>query len=190
MSKRTSEWNEKFLKGDKIIRKQGYIKHHADRDDLSGEHFIGDAGQVFFAFLFAAVWILDTFFLKYTTFLNSYVPLVFRIPVGVVLVLISGYLAQRGLSIVFGERRDNPIVIRKSVFKVVRHPIYLSEILLYCGLLILSISFASFVVLLMTILFLHYISRYEEGLLLVRFGQEYQKYMREVPMWIPRLCKS
>ena len=176
-------------KGERIIRKQKYIKRHEERDDLSGEHLIGDGGQIILACLFVAVWISDTFFLKYTTFLNSYVPLGFRLPFGVVLLIISGYLAQTGLSIVFGEKRDNPIVIRKSVFNVVRHPIYLSEILLYCGLLILSISLAGFVVLLMAIVFLHYISRYEERLLLARFGQEYIKYMQEVPMWIPRLRK-
>ena len=89
----------------------------------------------------------------------------------------------------FGEKRDKPIVIRKGVFNVVRHPIYLSEIVLYCGLLILSISLAAFVVLLMAIVFLHYISRFEERILLARFGQEYRTYMQEVPMWIPRLRK-
>jgi len=115
------------------------------------------------------VWIFDTFFLKYTTFLNSYVALGFRIPLGAVLLVISGYLAQTGLSIVFGEKREKPIVIRKSVFNIVRHPIYLSEIVLYCGLLMLSISLAAFVVLLMAIVFLYYISRYEERLLLARF---------------------
>ena len=165
------------------------MNHHKERDDLSGEHLISDAGQMIFACLFTAVWILDTFFLKYTMFLNSYVPLGFRLPFGVVLLVVSGYLARKGLSIVFGEKRENPGVIRKSVFKVVRHPIYLSEILLYCGLLILSISLAGFVVLLMAIVFLHYISRYEEKLLLARFGEEYIKYMQEVPMWIPRLRK-
>ena len=171
------------------MRKQRYIKHHKERNDLSGEHLIGDAGQILLACLFAAVWIPDTFFLKYTTLLNSYVPFGFRLPIGVVLLVVSGYLAQTGLSIVFGEKRDNPIVIRKSVFNVVRHPIYLSEIVLYCGLLMLSISLAGFVVLLMAIVFLHYISRIEERLLLARFGEEYRKYMQEVPMWIPRLRK-
>ena len=53
----------------------------------------------------------------------------------------------------------------------------------------LSISLAAFVVLLMAIVFLHYISRYEERLLLARFGEEYRKYMQEVPMWFPRLRK-
>jgi protein-S-isoprenylcysteine O-methyltransferase Ste14 len=172
-----------------MVQKQRYTKHHKEQDDLSGEHLIGDAGQLILACLFAAVWVLDTFFLKYTTFLNNYVPFGLRLPFGFVLLIIAGYLANTGLSIVFGEKRDKPMVIRKSVFSIVRHPIYLSEIALYCGLLILSISFTGFFVLLMAMVFLHYISRYEEKLLLARFGQEYRHYIQEVPMWIPRLRK-
>jgi len=159
------------------------------RDDLVGEHTVGDAGQIVLACLFAATWILDTFFLKYTIFLNHYVPLGVRIPLGVILLVLSGYLARTGLSIVFGEKREKPGVIRKSVFNVVRHPIYLSEILLYLGFLMLSISLAAVFVWIVAILFLHYISRYEERLLLARFGEEYEQYMRKVPMWIPRLRK-
>jgi len=159
------------------------------RDDLAGEHTVGDAGQIVLACLFAATWILDTFFLKYTTFLNHYVPLGLRIPLGVILLVLSGYLARTGLSIVFGEKREKPGVIRKSVFNVVRHPIYLSEILLYLGFLMLSISLAAVFVWIVAILFLHYISRHEERLLLARFGEEYEQYMRKVPMWIPRLRK-
>ncbi len=101
----------------------------------------------------------------------------------------SGYLARTGLSIVFGEERKTPGVIKKGMFSVVRHPVYLSEILLYLGLLILSISLAAVIVWVIAIAFLHYISRYEERLLLSRFGEEYEQYMREVPMWIPRLRK-
>ena len=157
------------------------------RDDLAGEHSVGDTGQMVLACLFAATWIADTFFFKYTTFLNQYVPLGAKIPFGVVLLVLSGYMAKTGLSIVFGEETENPGVIRKSVFGVVRHPIYLSEILLYLGLLILSISLVTAVVWIIAIAFLHYISRYEERLLLARFGEEYEQYMCEVPMWIPRL---
>lgn len=169
--------------------KKTYREHQRERDDLVGEHPVGDAGQVILACLFAAVWIADTFFLKYTTDLNGYVPLGIRIPLAVVFLGLSGYLAKTGLSIVFGEKRDKPGVIRKSVFNVVRHPVYLSEILFYLGFLMLSISLAAAFVLLVAILFLHYISRYEERLLLARFGEEYEKYMEEVPMWVPRLRK-
>jgi len=109
-----------------MTRKQTYREQQKERNDLSGEHTVSDAGQIILACLFAALWIPDTFFLKSTTFLNSYAPLGFRIPFGVVLLVVSGYLAKTGLSIVFGEKRENPSVIRKSVFNVIRHPIYLS----------------------------------------------------------------
>ena len=161
-------------------------KIQQQQDDLTGEHAVGDAGQVVLACLFAATWITDTFFFQYSTFLNQYVPLGVKIPLGVILLVLSGYLAKTGMAIVFGEKRKTPGVIRKSVFSVVRHPVYLSEILLYLGLLMLSMSLAAAVVWVIAIGFLHYISRYEERLLLARFGEEYELYMREVPMWFPR----
>ncbi len=159
------------------------------RNNLTGEHALGDAGQLVLACLFFATWILDSFFLKYTTSINQHVPLGIRIALGVVLLAFSVYLAIMGLSIVFGEKSESSGVIKVSVFRVVRHPIYLSEILLYLGLLLLNLSLAAAIVWVIAILFLHYISRYEERLLIARFDEEYEQYMREVPMWIPRLWK-
>ncbi len=164
-------------------------KKHHHHENLTGEYFAGDAGQMILALLFAAIWVADSFFLEYTTFLNQYVPPVIRITFGVLFLALSGWLAKTGLSIVFGENKENPGVIRESVFNIVRHPIYLSEILLYFGLLILNISLAAAVIWIIGIAFLHYISKYEESLLLARFGKEYEQYMKEVPMWIPRLRK-
>jgi protein-S-isoprenylcysteine O-methyltransferase Ste14 len=172
-----------------MLYKEKQKKKHHQHKDLTGEYFAGDAGQIILALLFAAVWIADSFFLEYTTFLNQYVPPVIRISFGVLFLALSGYMAKTGLSIVFVENKEKPGVIRKSVFNIVRHPIYLSEILLYFGLLILNISLAATVVWIIGIAFLHYISKYEESLLLARFGKEYEQYMKEVPMWIPRLRK-
>ena len=159
------------------------------RDDLAGEHPAGDTGQIVLACLFVAVWVADTFLFRFTTFLNQCVPLVVRIPPGVVVLVLSGYLAKKGLSVVFEEEREKPGVIRKSVFGIVRHPVYLSEILLYLGLLMLSISLAAAAVWVIAMGFLHCISRHEEKLLLERFGEDYEEYVREVPMWIPRPWK-
>ena len=138
--------------------------------------------------MFFATWVVDTFVLRYTTWLNHYIPLVVRVPFGAVWLIVSGYLATKGLSIVFGKKRE-PGIIKKSVFGIIRHPIYLSEIVLYTGFLVMSLSLAAAVVWGMAILFLHHISRYEERLLLARFGKEYAQYMQEVPMWIPRLWR-
>ena len=173
-----------------MISKKSRIKEHHKRHDLTGEHPFGDAGQIILACLFVGTWIADTFFFRYTTFFNGYIPLGARITMGVTLLILSGYLAGTGLTIIFGERREKPIVIWKGVFRVVRHPVYLSEILFYLGLLMLSLSLAAAGVGGITILFLHYISKYEEKLLLARFGQDYTKYMQEVPMWLPRFWKG
>lgn len=165
-------------------------KSHLDREDLAGEHAVGDAGQFTLACLFLVTWAADTFFFKYTTCLNQYVPLAVRIPCGVVVTVLAIYLAKTGMAMVFGEERDSPIMVTEGVFSVVRHPIYLGEMLLYLGPLIWSMSLAAVVVWGLAIGFLHYISRHEEMLMLGIFGQEYERYMREVPMWLPRLRKG
>ena len=118
------------------------------------------------------------------------IPLVVKLPLGIILLIISAYLAWAGMAIVFGEKREEPQVIRKGVFGIFRHPIYMSEILLYLGLLFLSTSLAGLAVWIISIVFLHYISRHEEKLLLERFGDEYRQYMRDVPMYFPRFRRK
>lgn len=161
-----------------------------ERDDLTGEHAGGDAGQLIFALLFFGVWVSDSFFLEYSTQLNEIVPPLVRKPIGVVLLCLAAYCAWSGLSIVFGEVRETPSVIRKGVFGMVRHPIYLSEVLLYLGLFMMNMSLAAFVVWLAASGFLYYLSRHEEKLLLERFGEDYRSYIRDVGMWIPRLRRK
>ena len=114
-------------------------QHSRERDDLTGEHTVGDAGQLILALLFAAAWLLDTIF-GWTTFPGGLVSPYIRIPLAIIVLALAAVLAWRGMSIVFGERRETPQVITKSVFSVVRHPIYLSEILLYFGFILFNPS--------------------------------------------------
>jgi protein-S-isoprenylcysteine O-methyltransferase Ste14 len=163
-----------------------YHHRHA-RADLIGEHRLGHAGQVFFAILFGAVWILDTFVLNWTTFVNNYVPDWVQMGLGFPLLLIGGILAVVSIQAVFGKERDPPAVLRSGLFAYLRHPTYFSEVLGYAGLLALSVSLAAAVVWIGAIVFLRALCRHEERLLLDRFGDEYRDYLRDVPMWIPRL---
>ena len=133
-----------------------------------------------------ALWLSDMF-MKYSNFLNAHIPSAIRLPIGVLLLIIAGYMAGSGLMMVFNKKAQSRGVIRKGVFRFVRHPIYLSEIIMYSGFLTLNISLAAAFILVIAIFFLHYISRYEERLLLAKFGDEYRRYMKEVPMWFPRL---
>ena len=163
------------------------VKKHHDREDLAGEHKFGDAGQLILLLIFLIVWIGDSFILEYSTFLNNYIPAFVIIIVSALFLITSGYISWRGLKIVFGEKREKPSVIRKGVFNKVRHPIYLGSILLYLGLTITSCSIFSLIISMFIIAFYYYISKYEEEILLKKYGINYENYIKEVPMWFPKI---
>ena len=165
-------------------------KEHHNRIDLIGEHRIGDAGQLISFILFILVWMCDSFIFKKTIFLNDIISLYIRAPLAMIAIGTSLFLAITSISIIFGEKRDKAEVIRKAIYGKIRHPMYVSEILLYFGLLCLSISLAATGIFLLIIIFLYWICRYEEKLLVEHFEDEYRQYMKEVPMWVLRLRKK
>jgi len=158
----------------------------ASRDDLIGEHKIGDMGQLILLLIFVCVWMTDTFFLKFSIILANITSLTIRIPLGIGILMVAGWLARSGHRVVFGEVRQEPRVIREGVFSIVRHPIYLGAILFYLGLLVFSLSITAALIWLIIIRFYIFLCRYEEKLLTAKFGDEYTNYMREVPMLLPR----
>lgn len=164
-------------------------KKHNGRDDLIGEHSFGDAGQVIFIIIFLIVYIADAVY-SFSTFLNEVVPVIIRILSGTILMIAGGFLSLSALRIVFGEVREKPEVIRKGVFSFTRHPVYLGEIVMYLALLSFSVSIAGAAVWIMVVVFLHYIARYEEKILLDYFGEEYRRYMNEVPRWLPKAARN
>jgi protein-S-isoprenylcysteine O-methyltransferase Ste14 len=166
------------------------FKSHSKRDDLAGEHFLGDLGQIIALIIFLVTWIADSFFLKYSNQFSELTPLYLRIPLAIIILVFAGYLAKKGLGIVFGEVREKPIVIRKGVFSVVRHPIYLGAILFYLSALVLFFSIISSLIWILIILFYVYLCKHEEKLLLDKYGKEYEQYMSEIPMLLPKLLRT
>jgi protein-S-isoprenylcysteine O-methyltransferase Ste14 len=160
---------------------------HKNRDDLAGEHPFGDTGQLILLIVFLIVWVFDSFMLHISISLAWYVSVYIRIPLGLAFVGAAGYFAVEGMRIVFGEARAEPSVIRNRVFNHVRHPVYLGCILFYIGLVVFTLSILSAGVCVVIMIFYHYISRHEEQLLLVKFGKDYEEYMKSVPMWVPRI---
>ncbi|MBN2400809.1 MAG: isoprenylcysteine carboxylmethyltransferase family protein [Spirochaetes bacterium] len=157
------------------------------RKDLAGEHPFGDAGQLILFFIFIFIWIFDSFIIKFSQQYFSSVPIYVNLPIGIILFIISFLLAKTSLSIVFGEKRDPPAVISKSVFGLVRHPVYLSALLLYLGLIVSTLSILSFLFIIVIFIFYNYIASHEEKKLIALFGKDYKEYMKKVPRWIPGL---
>ena len=165
------------------------IKKHTDKPNLAGEYRWGDLGQIILLVIFLPLWIMDSFVFKYSVLSAGYFPLFLRIILSAVILILSYLLARAGLKMVFGEESDSSKVIKKGVFGFVRHSVYLGAILLYLGLIILTMSGVSAIFWVVIILFYNYIAIYEEKILLKQFRAEYQEYMDEVPRWIPKIIK-
>jgi len=162
-------------------------KKHSGHPHLTGEHRLGDAGQLILFVMFMGIWITDSFIFHYSTSLlegvSSYIRLAVAVPV-----LIAGWiLARGGMKAVFGTPREKPGVISTGVFRLVRHPIYTGAILFYLGSIVMTLSLASAAFWLVIIGFYIFICRYEESILTEAFGSDYLEYKKKTGMLFPKL---
>jgi len=159
---------------------------HENREDLVGEHPFGDAGQFIFLIVFLALWALDSFVFRFSTFLAGYVPLIIRLVLSGLILPVGFYLAKKSLRIVFAEKRDSPQVIKKEVYSYVRHPMYLAILLFYAALTLATLSLLSLALGIFIFVFYNFIAAYEEKLLEKKLGQDYVEYKNKVPRWFLR----
>ncbi|MBN2443169.1 MAG: isoprenylcysteine carboxylmethyltransferase family protein [Spirochaetales bacterium] len=164
--------------------------HHEGRDDLAGEASYGDGGQLICLVIFLIVWIGDSFFLKISTFLNSYVAFYVKIPIALIFFACGGILAYIGLTIVFKEVREIPKIIDKSIFGFVRHPIYLASQLFYLGMILSTLSIFSFIIWIPIFIFHDHIASVEEKKCMNKYGEDYKDYKKRVGKWIPKFIKT
>jgi len=79
-------------------------------------------------------------------------------------------------------------LVRTGPYAMVRNPLYIGNIIIATGLSLLSelIWFAPLVILYFFILY-HLVVLYEEEKLSERWGEDFRRYLEEVPRWIPKL---
>ena len=184
------EKNEKTKKSNQSNEKLVNYENHRYREDLGGEHRWGDLIQLIFMFIFLVIWVWDSFFFQFWPVLSNFISLYISVPLGVMILGVSWYYGRMGLHIVFGEIRDPPVVIREGPFDYCRHPIYLAAIFMYLGFVVMTFSPLSFLVWITIIIMYLYLGEGEEKMLLDKFGEEYERYMDEVPKWIPHLTNE
>jgi len=155
-----------------------------DSTKKGGEHPLGDAGQLVLFVLFVAVWVIDSFFLKFSTRPAGWVPLLPRLVLAGV-ALVAAVMLVRAAHTVMDHGSESRGLVTTGAFSRVRHPLYLGCILFYLGLVLSTFSIASAAVFVVIVLFYDYIARYEERLLLGRFGEEYERYMERSGRWLP-----
>ena len=162
-------------------------RRHENREDLIGEHPFGDVGQLISLITFFALWALDSFVFRFSTFLAGYVPLIIRLVLAGLIFPVGLYLAKKSMQMVFAEKRDSPQVIKKEIYSFVRHPMYLAVILIYAALTLATLSLLSLALSIFIFIFYNFIAAHEEKLLENKLGQDYREYKNKVPRWLPRL---
>lgn len=162
-------------------------KGYSHRHDLAGEHRLSDIGQLIFLVSFLILWILDSFVFRFSTFLSSYIPNYIRGILACPILLLAGTIAWIAHEEIFGKERAEPEVVKKGVFSVIRHPMYMGAILLYLGLFVTTFSLASLGLIIIIFVFYNYIASYEERILVAQYGEDYEKYKESVPRWFPKL---
>ncbi len=166
------------------LKKKEFFTHHSTRQDLAGEHPLGDLGQLLLVIGFVILVGIDVFYMHWFSRIREMIPDIVQYTVGGLCLIFAFILAGRGLHIVFHEIRDPPKVIQHDIFKISRHPIYLGSILAYTAFIIITGSLVALIYFVGVVIFYNYIALDEEKRLLQKFGKEYQAYMKTVRRWI------
>jgi len=137
------------------------------------------------AVLFSAVWVLDSFVIKFSERYASCFPDVGRIALFAALEISAVLLGYSSHNALFSQKQEESKLIMNGVFAHVRHPLYLSILLAYLGFIFTSMSIISVVPWICFIMLFDKMATYEEEDLVRIFGDAYLKYMKRVPKWIP-----
>jgi len=157
--------------------------------ERNGEHPFGHAGQLIALAVFMAVWVMDSFFGRWSTFPARYVPFAARLAL-LGLALFTAVSLIRSAAAVHHLEQQPDHVVTTGPFRHVRHPIYLGVMLVYLGLALATDSLFSLAVLVGIFFFYNYIAGYEEKLLVARFGQGYGDYAMRTGKWVPGIGRK
>jgi len=78
-------------------------------------------------------------------------------------------------------------LVTESIYSKIRHPFYLSILILFLGIAVISWNFYGLLFFVLVLMALMIRIRKEESELIDKFGEKYVKYKKETPILIPKL---
>lgn len=81
---------------------------------------------------------------------------------------------------------DHHRLVRKGPFALIRHPLYVSYILVLAGLSLVLLNCWLLIPTLFMVVGIYPTARAEETVLMAQFGDEYTKYRQEIGMFFPK----
>jgi len=155
------------------------------REGLADEHPNCDRVQNIAIPLFLVVWGVDSFLLKWTTFLSASVPSPLRLLGGLFLVVFGVYRTWVSHETVFSEEGSQGLV-DWGVYGLCRYPMYLGVVSLFLGLSFATFSVSAFLISVALFILYDRFTAYEEEMLVEALGEEYREYQRRVHKWFPK----
>ena len=156
-------------------------------DNIKDSAAIRIPPPVFFFVCLGCGLLLEFFF---PTHLISLSPIP-RVIVGCIFILISIYFAGSAFFVLiknkttFNPAKSTTKIVTDGAYRFSRNPLYLSLLLLLCGIAVLRFSLWLFSAIpILYILFLFKAVKPEESYLSKKFGEEYLNYSAKVRRWI------
>ncbi len=143
-----------------------------------------DLKQLICFFGFISIVILDLCLFQLSSSIQNIIIWYLRIVVVIPIIIIALIIAKKSLKMIYSQIRNPPNVIINGPFRYSRHPIYLSAILLYLSLEIVTFSIIGLIYFMGIIGLYSYFAKFEEKHLISEFKERYINYMMQVPRWI------
>ena len=158
--------------------------HKENRNDLGKTITQCDLKQVILGFFFIFCIISDLLFLKINIRLNLEIKWDYRFVISLPLFIFGIIIAKKSMAIMYYEIRSPPVVVEWGPFRYSRHPMYLSALLFYLGIIILSFSVVGLILYIFIYGFYAYLAHYEEKHLISQYQDAYVDYQKKVLKWI------
>ncbi len=132
--------------------------------------------------------ILNTFFVLYNMIYEE-IPVV----IGFIIMIIGmgfNFIVRTNLGknwVPLSKTTEGQELITEGIYSKIRHPFYLSILILFLGIAIISWNLYGLLLYILVIIAFTVRIKKEEKELIIKFGNEYIKYKEEIPMLIPKL---
>ena len=100
---------------------------------------------------------------------------------------IAGFILLKKIGKPSANFENTSVLVKTGLYKYIRHPLYLSLLLLGTGIMMKDPGSLQLVFGAVNLVALYVTARIEEREMISRFGKEYQEYMKETKMFIPYL---
>jgi protein-S-isoprenylcysteine O-methyltransferase Ste14 len=100
---------------------------------------------------------------------------------------IAGYILLKRIGKPTANFENTSNLVKTGLYKYIRHPLYLSLLLLGTGAMLKDVHETQLVLGVVNLVAIYFTARIEEKEMTAKFGDDYRQYMKETRMFIPYL---